>query len=269
MGTIPPCVATDDPFFPTTAVLISPSFPTIDLTTGAVTTTGAGQVITSRYLIPQDPFNFLSNDRGRSDFDSRHRLVLDYTWEVPGEKSSKLRGNWTLSGIFVAQSGQPFTIFAGPAAGEVTLRANVLGPVSISNNPNGAISLANLQLPSLVAPCTRIITDPFTGLPFPNAVGNIIQPSLGLPCPGNSGRNAFTGPNFINMNFAIQKGFKLGGENRMLSFRGEFYNLFNHDNFYNPISQLSLDGFTPNPAFGKIKSAHDPRQIQLGVRYSW
>ena len=71
------------------------------------------------------------------------------------------------------------------------------------------------------------------------------------------------------MNFAVQKGFHLDGENRMLSFRGEFYNLFNHDNFYNPISQLITDGFTVNPAFGKIKSARDPRQIQFGVRYSW
>ena len=266
-GGIPPCVATDP--FGTTAVLISPFFPTIDLSAGAVTTTGAGQVITSRYLIPQDPFNFLTDDRGSSDFDSRHRMVLDYTWDIPGSKSSKLRGNWTLSGIFVAQSGQPFTIFAGPTGGEITLRANVLGAVEQDNHdPNAAISAANLALPSLAAPCTRTIIDPFTLLPLGTA-GNIIQPATGEPCPGNSGRNAFTGPNFINMNFAVQKGFSLGGENRMLTFRGEFYNLFNRENFYNPISQLSLDGFTMNPAFGKIKSAHDPRQIQFGVRYTW
>ena len=265
-GGLPPCVVTDP--FSTVAQLVSPVFPTIDLSTGAVTTTGAGQVITSRYLIPQDPFNFLTNDRGRSDFDTKHRLVLDYTWELPGKKSSMVWGNWTVSGILVAQSGQPFTIFAGPTGGEVTMRANVLGPVSVSNDPNGAISMANLQLPSLVAPCVRTIIDPFTLLPL-GTVGNIVQPATGEPCPGNSGRNQFTGPSFINTNLAIQKGFRLGGENRMLTLRGEFYNLLNRANFYNPISQLSTDGFTLNPAFGKIKSAHDPRQIQFGVRYSW
>jgi hypothetical protein len=233
-----------------------------------VTTTGAGQVLTSRYLIPQDPLNFLVNDRGRSDFDNKHRMVLDYTWEVPGPKSSVLKGNWVLSGIFDAQSGQPFTIFAGPAGGEVTQRVNVLNSVAISNNPNSAISTANLQLPSTVAPCVRTV---LTGSPpiTPVQIPDIIQPATGLPCTGNSGRNAFTGPNFIAMDFAIQKGFTLGGESRMLSFRAEFYNLFNRSNFYNPISQLSTDGFTPNPSFGLIKSAHDPRQIQFGVRYSW
>ena len=265
-GGLPPCLVADN--FGVPVGLVQPSFPTIDLSTGAVTTTGAGQVLTSRYLIPQDPFNFLSDDRGRSDFDSRHRMVVDYTWDIPGPKSSKLKGNWTLSGIFVAQSGQPFTIFAGPTGGEVTGRAMVTGPVSINNSdPNGAISTANLALPSLQPACLRTIVDPFTLIP--TDVGDIIQPATGQPCPGNSGRNAFTGPSFINMNFAVQKGFSLGGENRMLTFRGEFYNLFNRENFYNPISQLSLDGFTQNPSFGQIKSAHDPRQIQFGVRYSW
>ncbi|MGH9670994.1 MAG: carboxypeptidase regulatory-like domain-containing protein [Terriglobales bacterium] len=237
---------------------ISPLFPTIDLSTGAVTTTGAGQVIASRYLIPQNPFNFLIDDRGRSDFDSKHRFVLDYTWEIPGAKSSKLKGNWIVSGIFVAQSGQPFTIFAGPIGGEVNQRAIVTGPVSVSDDPSGAISTANLLIPMATAPCS---TASFPDNPF--------RPATGVACTGNSGRNQFTGPNFITMNFAIQKGFSLGGENRVLSFRGEFYNLLNRDNFYNPLSQLSTDGFTFNPAFGKIKSAHDPRQIQFGVRYTW
>ena len=40
-------------------------------------------------------------------------------------------------------------------------------------------------------------------------------------------------------------------------------------NFYNPISALSLDGFKFNPDFGKIKSAHDPREIQLAVRFDF
>src|SRR5262249_46882548 len=198
-------------------------------------------------------------------FDTKHRVVIDYTWEVPGEKSSKLRGNWVVSGIFTAQSGQPFTIFAGAVGNEVNLRANVLGPVTQNNgNPNAAIATTNLQLPSAVAPCSFIAAVP----PFPT-VPDIVQPTTGLPCPGNSGRNAFNGPNFINMNFALQKGFSLGGESRMIIFRGEFYNLFNRSNFYNPISQLSTDGFTLTPSFGQIKSAHAPRQIQFGVRYTW
>jgi len=32
---------------------------------------------------------------------------------------------------------------------------------------------------------------------------------------------------------------------------------------------MSTDGFSLNPNFGKIKSAHDPRQIQFAVRFSF
>jgi len=246
------------------ACLIAPfTFPNLNFTPSAVTTTGAGAVLTTPYTIPQDPFNFLSDDRGRSDFDSRHRLVLDYTWEIPGDKASALKGNWAVSGIFAAQSGQPFTIFSGPILGEVTQRVSATGPVNVTNNPNGAIDPSNLVLAS--AACAPVF--PFT----------VFLPADGTACTGNTGRNAFTGPNYINMNLALQKGFRVFGEGRMLTLRMEVYNLFNRANFYNPISTLSTDGATDpfgagphlNPDFGKIKSAHDPRQIQFGIRFTW
>jgi hypothetical protein len=232
------------------------TFPSINFVPSAVTTTGAGAVLTTPYTIPQDPFHFLSNDHGRSDFDSKHRLVLDYTWEIPGEKSSALRGNWAVSGIFVAQSGQPFTIFAGNILGEITQRATATGAVAVSSNPNAAISTANLS--------TALSTCPAPVFPF-----TLFLPAAGTACTGNTGRNAFTGPSYVTMNLAVQKGFQLFGEGRMLTLRAEFYNLTNRANFYNPISTLSTDGKNLNPDFGKIKSAHDPRQIQFGVRYSW
>jgi len=249
----PYCIYLNDPVF----CLIAPAtFPNINFVPSAVTTTGGGAVYTTPYNIPQDPFNYLVNDHGRSDFDSKHRLVLDYTWEVPGAKSSALKGNWAVSGIFVAQSGQPFTIFSGPMLGEVTQRASASGAVAVSNDPNGAISTLNLLPATSTCPAP---TFPFT----------LFLPAAGTACTGNTARNAFTGPSYVNMNLALQKGFRLFGEGRMLTLRAEFYNLFNRANYYNPISTLSTDGSHLNPDFGKIKSAHDPRQIQFGVRYSW
>ena len=248
------------------------TLPTINFNPGAVTTTGAGQIITSRYLIPQDPFNFLTNDRGNSDFDIRHRAVVDYTWDVPafgkGSGWSKWMNNWQLSGVVTAQTGQPFTIFSGPIGGEITQRVNLTGPVDVSNNPGGAITGSGLQLASDSPSCIPVasIQAPPGGSGF---FGNFLQPAPGVACTGNSGRNQFTGPGYVNTNVAIQKGFAIFGEGRMLTFRTEVYNVFNHANFYNPISTYSLDGQTPNPDFGKIKSAHEPRQIQFAVRFSW
>lgn len=248
------------------------TIPALNFSPGAVTTTGAGQVLTSRYLLPQDPFNFLKNDRGPSDFDSTNRLVVDYTWDVPAyHKGSKWLDYWQMAGVFTAQSGQPFSIFAGPIAGEITQRVNLTGPVSVGDNPNGAISTTGLQLASAASFCANANT--FVKPPAPGVgsgfLANFLQPAPGQPCLGGSGRNAFVGPTYINMNFAIQKGFPIFGEGRMLSFRSEFYNLFDRANYFNPISQYSLDGQTINPDFGKIKSAHEPRQIQLAVRFTW
>ncbi len=238
-------------------------FPNFNFSSGAVTTTGQGQVLTSRYLLPQDPFHFLRDDYGRSDFNVAHRFVLDYIYEVPSLQKAynwpKWLDYWQLSGVFTAQTGQPYTIFAGPILGQVNQRVNVIGRVSRNNdNPNAAISTTGLQL------ATTACFDPINGIGL-----NPIQPAPGTACTGNSGRNAFIGPKYINFNFAIQKGFPVFGEGRMLTFRTEVYNLFGNDNFYNPISQASVDGFNMNPDFGRIKSAHEPRQIQFALRFSW
>jgi hypothetical protein len=229
---------------------------------GALTTTGAGAILTSPYNIPQDPVHFLRDDWGPSDFQSRHRFVLDYTWEVPSLAKNfnwpKWLDNWQFSGIFMAQSGQPFTIFSGPAFGELTQRVDLLGAVATNfDDPNDTIDASNLSLPGTSGACIGF--GPYT---------DFTTNALGDPCIGDSRRNQFTGPAYVNMNFAVQKGFSLG-EGKALTFRTEFFNVFDRANYYNPISAFSLDGVSVNPDFGKIKSAHDPRQIQFGVRFNW
>jgi hypothetical protein len=66
----------------------------------------------------------------------------------------------------------------------------------------------------------------------------------------------------------VQKGVQVA-EGKLFTIRAEFYNLFNRANYYNPISALSTDGTTVNPDFGKIKSAHEPFQVQLSARFNW
>lgn len=219
----------------------------------ALTTTGAGQVFVSHYGIPQDPLNYLHNDWGRSDFDVPHRLALDYMWDVPSLQKafgwSKWLDNWELSGIFIAQSGQPFTVFSS-VLGEFTQRANLVSPVYVGSDPVASLNPNAVQIAALNCGLSGT---------------TIAQPS----CNGNTFRNQFRGPHYVTMNFALQKGFPIGGESHMLALRAEFYNLFNDSNFYNPISLLSVDGSTVNPNYGQIKSAHDPREIQFGVRYTW
>jgi len=248
------------------------TLPLINFSPGAVTTTGAGQILTSPYSIPQNPFNFLKDEYGPSDFNQKHRVVLDFTWEVPSLNKNfgvpRWLDNWMLSGVLTAAAGQPFTIFSGPIAGEVTQRANIIGPVKVTDDPNGAIDTSGLQLASQGPECSQFFFNP-PPPGQPGFIGNFLQPLPNVACTGNSARNAFVGPTYVNMNFAIQKGFQVFGEGRELSFRTEFYNLFDRANYFNPISAYSLDGQTVNPQFGKILSAHEPRQIQFAVRFNW
>jgi hypothetical protein len=257
-----------------------------DTFTSSLTTTGAGQIVVSRYNSPQDPNNFLTNDKGPSDFDTRNRLVLDSSYDVPWMKNSKWLGGWALSSILSFQTGQPFTIFTGPVFGENAQRVSASN-VALTSDPNNYIT-GNFTLPGLVqvqraisssAGGVTTITQTTTncGYAIVTPPAALLQGIVGQPCTGNTGRNQFTGPNFFNTDFAVQKGFKVFGEGRELSFRSEFFNIFNRANYYNPISVYSLDGLQTDSAgnvnvnndFGKVKSAHSPRQIQFAARFTF
>ena len=68
-----------------------------------------------------------------------------------------------------------------------------------------------------------------------------------------SGRNGFIGPNNWTLNLGIYKNFKVT-ERWTLQFRSEFYNLFNHHNFYVNGSGAEVDcglfGSGVNPIAG-------------------
>ncbi len=65
---------------------------------------------------------------------------------------------------------------------------------------------------------------------------------------GTSGRNQYYGPGLTNYNFAVSKNFPLRTEKVHLQFRADFFNLFNHTNFSNPVASQSSGNF------GKITS---------------
>ena len=50
-------------------------------------------------------------------------------------------------------------------------------------------------------------------------------------------------------------------ERQNVEFRGEIFNVLNHTNPGNPVSNYT------SPTFGKIQSANDPRIIQLALKY--
>ena len=250
-------------------LLQSVNIPSFDAIQSALTTTGSRTVNVSRYNLPQNPLAFSSSgnpsgaDYGRSDFDVRQRGVADFVYNLPDYGHRWIHG-FTVTGITTVQSGQPFTIFSGPAYGQVTQLANVSAniPLRTTGNPNAYVAGATTSnLPSLNNPsCPNLYAQPtlYTSSSTPAA------------CVGNSGRNSFTGPAYFSQDMAFQKAtFLRGGEGQALTLRAEFYNIFNRANYYNPISEISTDGVHINPEFGIVRSAHDPFQLQLAVRYDF
>jgi hypothetical protein len=89
--------------------------------------------------------------------------------------------------------------------------------------------------------------------------------AFALPAPftfGSAPRNSVIGPGFANVDVAFAKSWAVRGSSE-LELRWEVFNFFNRANFDLPNRIFG----TPN--FGRIFSAKNPREMQLGVRLAF
>ncbi len=188
---------------------------------------------------PQDSFNVRA-ERGLSNFDTRHRLSVSYSYDLPIAKGDKIWGGWQTFGIVTAQSGRPFTVALQP-------------DIDISGTGRSSLGFGNNDRPNIVG--NPVLSNPTTNQWFNTA-------AFAFPNPGrfgSAGRNILTGPNFFTVNASIVKNTNIT-ENINLQFRLEAFNLFNRVNYDLP------DNFLGSPTFGRITSARDPRHLQFGVK---
>ena len=198
---------------------------------------------------PQDSNN-PGAERGRSNFDVRHRFSASFSYALPfgpgrrfasgGGWASRALADWTVAGIFTLQSGAPFTVAILPEIDNSNTGRAALGFGS-NDRPNltGDPGLSNRSANAWFA------TDAFT---FP-AFGSF----------GDAGRNILDGPGFQNLNLAVLKRAAIG-EGVDLQLRLEAFNLLNRVNLALP------DAFLGSPTFGRILSAGPARRLQLGVK---
>jgi Carboxypeptidase regulatory-like domain len=189
-----------------------------------------------------NPFN-AKLSRGLSGFDIAHNFVFSYTWNLPGPSSAvgkAVLGGWDFSGITRLTTGFPITMGNG---GDLSLcgcsgvdRPNWSGQSIQKFDPR---SNANLQY---FSPAT-------------------FSPEV-LGVAGNSAQRFFHGPGIINFDMALHKEFKIM-EKVGLEYRAEFFNAFNHAQFYNPSGSIT------SSTFGQVTSARDPRIIQMALKLSF
>ncbi len=208
-------------------------------------------------------------DRGLADFDATHRLVISPIWQIPlGSRGnsllSKIAGGWSVAAITSFQSGNPFTIFSNNNSSESNNfldRADVIGPVTVFKNPR-QIRTFSPSPDGIHGSCLggtetgHFAFDP-TNLVCANAPGVPGGAPGGVPffSHGNMGRNSLRGPGINNWDISILKDFKFT-ESKSLEFQANFFNAFNHVQFFGPSSSEGASGFSGN--FGQVTSDSTP-----------
>ena len=195
-------------------------------------------------LAPQDPYNLRRYNLGNADYDTRHYASLSYVWTVPHWRGPKYAlDGWVLSGTIFARSGLPFTVVDGNQTSNLAAfnyggNLSGAGAFVFANYLGGAPSSCNSR--AVKTPClTAAMFSPTTAT-F-----------------GTQRRNQFYGPKYFNTDFTVMKNFMIPHwERAKLGVGAQFFNLFNHPNFDQPVGDIS------NPDFGRIiRTVNTPTSI--------
>ncbi len=192
-----------------------------------------------------------SLSRALSAFDIRHNFVVSYTYQLPFERTLRIKNRategWELSGITRISSGLPVTL--------VNYGDNSL----LGAEPNG-INNYGIDEPDIASGPLDLNHNPRNGQAYFNTA---LFSENALGTPGDASRRSFSGPGTINFDAALAKRLRLT-ESKSVQIRLEAFNVFNHANFFGP---QAVDGNISSAAFGQVVSAAAPRLVQAGVKF--
>jgi len=215
---------------------------------------GLGSLLSAPYFpLP----NWQKLDWAPSQLDLHNNFTASIIYDLPfgrGKKfgsdwsdvSNSLLGGWQVTLIEKITSGFAFPL----------IDSNNTSGVSFNTGGNGN----SFERPDQVAGCN----------PYANKTKTqyINQACFVAPAPGKLGsanRVPVYGPDFVNTDFSLIKQFKLPWENMGLNFRAEFFNLFNHAQFGQPINDINAPS-----GFGAVNSTvNNPRLVQFGLKLTF
>ena len=216
---------------------------------------------------------------GRVVFDRPQRLVVTYGYDLPiakgkqGFEGKALEG-WNVSGITIAQSGDPLTFIAASGGTNTTVVAGGAYGASTTSADDGVATAqycsgygpGNVKSPGrieanlnsyfkLKAFCAAPI------VPYGDATASGY---------GNSGVGGVLGPDQFNWDISLLKSTQIT-ERVKFQFRTDFYNAFNHPQFSDPGgSAYASSGFVnvAQPSTINITETRvNPRLIQFGAHF--
>jgi hypothetical protein len=195
-----------------------------------------------------NPYNYQLS-RALSAFDMKHNFVASYDYQLPfdrlwGGPNSRLAAGWRIVGVTHITSGLPISLSESDDR-------SLLGAT-------GGGTSSSVDLPQYLGG-RLTFQNPRSGLPYFNTDAFSVEP---LGQIGSASRRSFYGPGFVNTDLSLIKDTRIT-ERISSEFRAEFFNTFNHANFYNP------NGTVNSSLFGMITRARDPRIGQLALKISF
>lgn len=224
-------------------------------------TFSAQQEYNGYYTPIQDFNNIAAAAHSLTNYDQKHIVKGFVSYQLPFGKGQRwlsgqgrvvnhIVGGWTITGLLLYASGQPFQVGVQnpyyPLWGNLYPNFDLSGfhgPANQKNFPN----------------VTTYITDSIATAPAPGTLGTGPAAISALRCPGQANENA-----------SLLKYVPLGTDGQYkLSFRVEFYNLFNRHTY-------DINGCGGNRStvgfdnFGQIFGVNDgPRNGQFAIRFDF
>lgn len=186
----------------------------------------------------QNPLNIRA-DRAELEESRRHNLTFSHNYAPPWFKSQKglvgrALGGWSLSALWIFNSGRLYNVGLNSAPGQVASRPNLTGDWQLPDNQKSIFRWFN--------------TGAFTR-PAPYTYGNL-------------GVNALRGPGTMTMSAVALKDIRTI-ERLKLQLRIESFNTMNH---------MDLQDINTNfgtGSFGQIGGVGAPRYFQFGMKMAW
>ncbi|RRA49570.1 carboxypeptidase regulatory-like domain-containing protein [Acidipila sp. EB88] len=229
-----------------------------------------------------------------SPYDIPNRLSLGVSYELPTPRLANgfarhVANGWTLAGLTVLQSGQPFSVYTGapfaaqeidPAHGPAPANLAYLagsGDFNADGNNNDYPNVTSYRQPhnrSAYLPKNGGLFGSCSGGVLP--CGNFTLPAFGTE--GNERPNQFRNAGYADTDITLKKNTQIW-EGVSLELRIDTFNIFNRVNLVNSNSSVTTGaGLTTQPGldtnlqdggFGQSPSAYPARNLLLGARLTF